>query len=65
MVFSVNDNREESYTNNLLESITSDVGSGNVKYVKQLSEKKIGVNNLDGNPYLKPAAGITNLNLKF
>lgn len=64
-VFSVNENREDSYTNNKpLGSITTDEGSDKVKYVKQLSEKKVGLDTVDGNPYLKPPAGITTVNSK-
>ena len=63
-VFSVNDNREASYSNNPLDSLTTDMGSGNVKYVKQLSEKKFGDTRVDGNPYLKPPAGITSMTSK-
>ena len=64
-VFSVNENREDSYTNNRpLDSITTDEGSDKVKYVKQLSEKKFGLGTVDGNPYLKPPAGITSVNSK-
>ena len=44
-VFSVNENREDSYSNNKppLGSLTTDMGSDKVKYVKQLSEKQVGL----------------------
>ena len=64
-VFSVNENREDNYDNNKpLSSLTTDEGSEKIKYVKQLSEKKVGLNTIDGNPYLKPAAGITSMTSK-
>lgn len=65
-VFSVNENREDSYSSNKppLGSLTTDMGSDKVKYVKQLSEKQVGLQSVDGNPYLKPPAGITSMTSK-
>ena len=58
LVFSVNENREKSYDRNILESIQKG-STGNVRYVSQLSEELGG-----GNPYMKPAAGITSVTSK-
>mgnify|MGYP001590524642 CR=1 FL=1 len=58
LVFSVNENREKSYDKNILESMQKG-STGNVRYVSQLSEE-LGA----GNPYMKPAAGITSVTSK-
>ena len=59
LVFSVNENRENSYTTNPLSSVLGSEKTGNIRYVSQLSEE-LG----KGNPYVKPAAGITSVTSK-
>tara|TARA_B100000902_G_C27320777_1_gene924318 strand:- start:43 stop:3546 length:3504 start_codon:yes stop_codon:yes gene_type:complete len=58
LVFTVNENNEKSYDTVTLESM-GDMTAGSVRSVKQLSDK-LGA----GNPYLKPAAGITSVTSK-
>ena len=47
LVFSVNENREDSYTKNPLDTVESSKKTGNIRYVSQLSEELGG-----GNPYM-------------
>ena len=58
LVFTVNENNEKSYDTVTLESM-DDMAAGSVRHLKQLSDK-LGA----GNPYLKPAAGITSVTSK-
>ena len=58
LVFTVNENNEKAYDTVTLESM-DDMAAGSVRHVKQLSDK-LGA----GNPYLKPAAGITSVTSK-